>query len=56
MWKHKITEIVDRSMYREWKTIHYLYRLDSTIHKEKEVLENQWGDGRSRFRSWNGPV
>jgi len=37
----KLTEISGCSIYKEWKTIRYLNRLDSTIHKEIDVLEDQ---------------
>jgi len=43
-------------MYKEWKAIEYLNRLGSTIHKEVEILEDQWRDGGTRFRSQNGPM
>jgi len=31
-----------------------LNRLDNTFHREAEDLEDQWRDGRTRFRTRNG--
>jgi hypothetical protein len=46
--------IIGCSIYKDWKTIEYLKRFGNTVHKEMEVLEDQWKDDQARFGSWKG--
>jgi len=34
----------------------HLNRLGNTVHHDTEVLEDQWRDGRTRFRSRYGTI
>jgi len=52
--KYKITEIIGCNIYKYWKTIEFLNSLGNMIHKEIDVLVNQWRDGQARFRSGTG--
>jgi hypothetical protein len=48
--QYKTAEIICCSIYKEWKAIEYLHGIgNNTIHKETNISEDQWSDGRKNL-------